>query len=275
MTSSAQTDLRRVTQEEKHQYQKALSFIILLIVTLVMVSVTFLNPFFMKGQIRSDSNQVVVVRQVNQHFNTLAKEIGARQTDDANLLTTKQTQPIADHIIDYTLKPWFKVNKLTLANDILYDINLNIDQGASSDAQLVQEKLKKQGSNAPYEVMDAFSLNTVTVGGNVAFGLLLLNIVLMIMAVISLRSLFNEIRAVFTKKMLIHVTTASIMWAGFWLILVAGIFALIPVIINVEGVAVLGYLLEIGSSIFLDFVIVGVLLYVFSAIPWKITSPNN
>ena len=65
------------------------------------------------------------------------------------------------------------------------------------------------------------------------------------------------------------------MWAGFWLMLSAGILAIIPVIFNVEGLAVLGYVLEIGSSIFLDFVIAGVILYILSAIPWEISSPNN
>lgn len=276
MANGARNDLRRVTQEQNSQYQKVLSFIIFLIVTLLMVTVTFLNPFFMKSQIRTSNNEAVVVRQVNMHFDTLAKEIGADNNGNANLLTTKQTQPIADHIIDYTLGTfWFKFNNVNLANQILYDIDLNIDQGASSDAQLVQQKLKKQGSNAPYEVVDAFSLNTIMVGSNVATALLLINIVLLVMAAISLRSLISDLKLKLNSKKLTHIITASTMWASFWLMLFAGIIALVPIIFNVREVAVLGYVLEISSGIFLDFVIVGVILYVISAIPWEFTSPNN
>ena len=95
------------------------------------------------------------------------------------------------------------------------------------------------------------------------------------MAIISLRSLISDMKLFFNSKMLTHEITASGMWAGFWLILIAGILAVIPVIFNVEGLAVLGFVLEISSSIFLDFVIVGVVLYILSAIPWEISSPNN
>lgn len=272
MANGARDDLRRVTQEQNDQYQKVLSFIIYLIVTLIMVTVTFLNPFFMKNQIRTDNNEAIIVRQVNKHFDTLANEIGANKNGNANLLTTKQTQPIADHIIDYTLGSFFKFNNLNLANQILYDIDLNIDQGASSDAQLVQQKLKKQGSNAPYEVVDAFSLNTMMVGSNVATALLLLNIIVLIMAAISLRSLISDLRTEMTSKKLTHTITGAAMWASFWLMLIAGIIALIPIVINVREIAVFGYILEISSSIFLDFVIVGVVLYILSAILWEFTA---
>ena len=230
----------------------------------------------MKGQIRSNSNEAVVVRQINKHFDALAEIIGANKNGNANLLTTKQTQPIADHIIDYTLGiPWFKFSNMKLAKQILHDIDLNVDQGVSSDAQLVQEKLKEQENNAPYDVIDAFNLNTVTLGGNVAFILLIVNVIILIMAIISLRSLISDMKLFLNSKMLTHEVTASGMWAGFWLILIAGVLAVIPVIFNVESLAVLGYVLEISSSIFLDFVIVGVILYILSAIPWEISSPNN
>lgn len=276
MANGARNGLRRVTQEQNGQYQKVLSFIIFLIVTLIMVTVTFLNPVFMKSQIRTSNNEAVVVRQVNTHFDTLAKEIGANNSSNANLLTNKQTQPIADHIIDYTLGTfWFKFSNINLANQILYDIDLNIDQGASSDAQLVQQKLKKQGSNAPYEVVDAFSLNTIMVGSNVATALLLINIVLLVMAAISLRSLIGELKLQLNSKKLAHVIAASTMWASFWLMLLAGMIALVPIVLNVREVAVLGYLLELSSSVFLDFVIVNVILYILSAILWEFTSPSN
>ena len=276
MANGARDGLHRISQEQNNQYKQVLSFIIFLIVSLTMITVTFLNPFFMKGQMRNSSNEAVVVRQINKHFDALAETIGANKNGNANLLTTKQTQPIADHIIDYTLgRPWFKFSNMKLAKQILHDIDLNIDQGASSDAQLVQEKLKEQENNAPFDVIDTFNLNTITLGSNIAFILLIVNVIILIMSVISLRSLISDMKIFLNSKMLTHEITASGMWAGFWLILIAGILAIIPVIFNVEGLAVLGYVLEISSSIFLDFVIVGVVLYILSAIPWEISSPNN
>ena len=276
MANGARDGLHRISQEQNNQYKQILSFIIFLIVSLTMITATFLNPFFMKGQIRNSSNEAVVVRQINMHFDALAETIGANKNGNANLLTTKQTQPIADHIIDYTLgRPWFKFSNMKLAKQILHDIDLNIDQGASSDAQLVQEKLKEQENNAPFDVIDTFNLNTITLGSNIAFILLIVNVIILIMSVISLRSLISDMKIFLNSKMLTHEITASGMWAGFWLILIAGILAIIPVIFNVEGLAVLGYVLEISSSIFLDFVIVGVVLYILSAIPWEISSPNN
>ena len=276
MANGARDGLHRINKEQNEDYKKVLSFIIFLIVSLTMITATFLNPFFMKGQIRSNSNEAVVVRQINKHFDALAEIIGANKNGNANLLTTKQTQPIADHIIDYTLgTPWFKFSNMKLAKQILHDIDLNVDQGVSSDAQLVQEKLKEQENNAPYDVIDAFNLNTITLGGNVAFILLIVNVIILIMAIISLRSLISDMKLFLNSKMLTHEVTASGMWAGFWLILIAGVLAVIPVIFNVESLAVLGYVLEISSSIFLDFVIIGVVLYILSAIPWEISSPNN
>ncbi|RMC60020.1 hypothetical protein F5ESL0260_00995 [Lactobacillus sp. ESL0260] len=276
MANGARDGLHRINREQNEDYKKVLSFIIFLIVSLTMTTATFLNPFFMKGQIRSNSNEAVVVRQINKHFDALAEIIGANKNGNANLLTTKQTQPIADHIIDYTLgTPWFKFSNMKLAKQILHDIDLNVDQGVSSDAQLVQEKLKEQENNAPYDVIDAFNLNTITLGGNVAFILLIVNVIILIMAIISLRSLISDMKLFLNSKMLTHEVTASGMWAGFWLILIAGVLAVIPVIFNVESLAVLGYVLEISSSIFLDFVIIGVVLYILSAIPWEISSPNN
>ncbi|WEV39920.1 hypothetical protein [Lactobacillus sp. ESL0681] len=276
MANRAQTELPKVSQPQNNQYKKVLPFLILLIVTLTMITVTFLNPYYMKGQIRSDNNQAVVVRQVNQHFDALAEAIGADEDgNSANLLTNKQTQPIADHIIDYTLGlHWFKFNNLTLAKQILHDIELNIGQGASSDAQLVQAKLKKLANNAPYEVIDTFSLNTITLGANIAVMVLLINIVLLVAAIASLYSLISEMRERFSAKELWHRITAAGMWGGFWLMLTAGVLALIPVVCNVADLAVFGYLIEISSSVFLNFVIVGVIIYVLSAIPWEITSNN-
>ena len=276
MVDNARTDLRRINHEQNNQYKRILAFIIFLIVTLIMITGTFLNPFFMKKQIRTSNNQAVIVRQVNGNFDNLADIIGANHEANANLLTVKQTQPIADHVIDYSLGlHWFKVNNVGLAKQILHDINLNIDEGSSSDAQQVEAKLKKQKNNAPYAVISAFNLNTVTLGANIAVMLFLVNIIIVVVTIISMLSLISDMRSRTTIKALVHDCMAAGMWAGFWMIVIFIVLALIPVVFNVESLATFGYLIEISSSIFLDNVVAGVIIYILCAIPWQITSANN
>ena len=72
-------------------------------------------------------------------------------------------------------------------------------------------------------------------------------------------------------RMLIHDIAAAGMWAGFWVILISGLLAVVPVIFDVDNIE-LGFLLEIGSSVFLEYVITGVVMYVICAIPWQATS---
>ncbi|BAQ56541.1 hypothetical protein [Lactobacillus acetotolerans] len=276
MVDNARTDLRRINHEQNNQYKRILAFIIFLIVTLIMITGTFLNPFFMKKQIRTSNNQAVIVRQVNGNFDNLADIIGANHEANANLLTVKQTQPIADHVIDYSLGlHWFKVNNVGLAKQILHDINLNIDEGSSSDAQQVEAKLKKQKNNAPYAVISAFNLNTVTLGANIAVMLFLVNIIIVVVTIISMLSLISDMRSRTTIKALVHDCMAAGMWAGFWMIVIFIVLALIPVVFNVESLATFGYLIEISSSIFLDNVVAGVIIYILCAIPWQITSADN
>lgn len=145
MVNGSRADLRRMDQEQNSQYKRMLAFVIFVIVTLIMITTTFLNPFFMKGQIRTSNNRAVIVRQVNGHFDRLADLIGADHEGDSNLLTVEQTEPIADHVLDYTLGVHLiKVSNLNLAKQILNDINGSIDKGASSDAQVVSKKLKRR-----------------------------------------------------------------------------------------------------------------------------------
>ena len=74
-----------------------------------------------------------------------------------------------------------------------------------------------------------------------------------------------------STRVLIHNATAAGMWAGFWLILISGLLALVPVIFDVDNIE-FGSILEIGSSVFLEYVIVGAIIYVICAIPWQATS---
>lgn len=276
MVEQSRADLRRLSQEQNHEYKRTLAFVIFLIVGLAMITSTFLNPAFMKKQIRTSSNEAVIVRQVNANFDGLSQLIGADHEENSNLLTSKQTNPIADHIIDYTLGfHWFKVSNENLAKEILDDIEDNVGNGTSSEAQTIYNKLKKQKSKT-YVIIQAFDLNVVTLGANIAMILLVVNIIIILVTIVTLISLINDMRTRLKVKALIHAITGAGMWAGFWLILISGLIAVIPVFFNVETPAfgAFGYLLEISSGVFLEFVIAGAIMYVICAIPWQLSTTN-
>lgn len=272
MVEGKRADLRRMGYEQNNQYKRLLAFVIFLIAALSLITATFLNPIFMKKQIRTSYNRAVVVRQVNKNYDSLADLINADSEDNSNLLSDTQTQPIADHIIDYSLGiHWFKVTSLPLANQILSDIDQGIAKGSSSGAQEVNRKLKKQGTNAPYAIIKAFNLSVITLGANIAGLLFIVNLIIIIVTIITMVSLLNDMKSRATIRMVIHDTMAAGMWAGFWLILISGLLALVPVIFNVDNIE-FGFLLEIGSSVFLEYVIAGVVIYIICAIPWQITA---
>lgn len=272
MVEGRRADLRRMGSEQNAQYKRILAFVIFLTAALSLITATFLNPHFMKGQIRTSYNRAVIVRQVNKNFDNLADLVNARSEDNANLLAEAQTEPIADRMIDYALGiHWFKVSNLSLAQQILNDIDQGIDKGSSTGAQIINRKLKKQGSSAPYAIIKAFNLNVVTLGANIAGLLLMVNIIIVIVTIISLFSLINDMRSKTNLRLLIHDIAAAGMWAGFWLILISGLLALVPVIFDVDNVE-FGFLLEISSSVFLEYVIAGVIIYIICAIPWQVTS---
>lgn len=272
MVEGKRADLRRMGYEQNNQYKRLLAFVIFLIAALSLITATFLNPIFMKKQIRTSYNRAVVVRQVNKNYDSLADLINADSEDNSNLLSDTQTQPIADHIIDYSLGiHWFKVTSLPLANQILSDIAQGIAKGSSSGAQEVNRKLKKQGTNAPYAIIKAFNLSVITLGANIAGLLFIVNLIIIVVTIITMVSLLNDMKSRATIRMVIHDTMAAGMWAGFWLILISGLLALVPVIFNVDNIE-FGFLLEIGSSVFLEYVIAGVIIYIICAIPWQITA---
>ncbi|WP_431462872.1 hypothetical protein QU408_00675 [Lactobacillus crispatus] len=272
MVEGKRADLRRMGYEQNNQYKRLLAFVIFLIAALSLITATFLNPIFMKKQIRTSYNRAVVVRQVNKNYDSLADLINADSEDNSNLLSDTQTQPIADHIIDYSLGiHWFKVTSLPLANQILSDIDQGIAKGSSSGAQEVNRKLKKQGTNAPYAIIKAFNLSVITLGANIAGLLFIVNLIIIIVTIITMVSLLNDMKSRATIRVVIHDTMAAGMWAGFWLILISGLLALVPVIFNVDNIE-FGFLLEIGSSVFLEYVIAGVIIYIICAIPWQITA---
>lgn len=112
-------------------------------------------------------------------------------------------------------------------------------------------------------------------GANIAVMLFLVNIIIVVVTIISMLSLISDMRSRTTIKALVHDCMAAGMWAGFWMIVIFIVLALIPVVFNVESLATFGYLIEISSSIFLDNVVAGVIIYILCAIPWQITSADN
>lgn len=86
MVEGKRADMRRMGHEQNAQYKRVLAFVIFLIATLALITATFLNPIFMKKQIRTSYNQAVVVRQVNKDFDNLADLVDARKEDNSNLL---------------------------------------------------------------------------------------------------------------------------------------------------------------------------------------------
>lgn len=116
----------------------------------------------------------------------------------------------------------------------------------------------------------------VTLGANICSLLFIVNVVIIVITFISLISLISDMKSKSSLKALIHDITAAGMWSGFWIILIFGLLSIIPIFFNLESLLLgdVGYWIEIASSIFLDFVIVGVVMYVVCAIPWQSTTPN-
>ncbi|WP_212781392.1 hypothetical protein [Lactobacillus corticis] len=275
MAGASRAEVHRMNQGQNKQYKRVLALILFLGIGLGLVTGTFLNPSFMKGQITSNNNSAVIARQINGHFNALADYVGADAADDTNLLSEKEALPIANHVIDYVLGiHWLKTNSSSLAKTIYNDIQKDVTSDSSTDAQGIKKQLKEHQSSAVAYVTAAFDLSLVMLGANLVTILLVINIVIIVSVIIMLLSMIREMREMLSTRSMIHTIVAAGMWAAGWLILLSGIMAIIPVLFNVEAwnLGGVGYLIEIASSTFLDFVIVGTVLYIVCAIPWQATA---
>ncbi|QNQ81043.1 hypothetical protein [Lactobacillus sp. PV034] len=273
----SRVELRRIDQEESRHDKRALIFIMFTIITLVFSLFTFMNPAFMKKQIAKESNSVVVERFVNEKFDDFAELVGADRNGDANnLLTTKQTQPIADALVDYTLGVhWFKAENASLANEIRYVILHKIDDNSSVEAKSVQKQLKKFSRSGTYTIITGFDLAAVTLCANIETLFLVINLVIIFMCLLAGWSLIKNLKQQVALRQLTHIITAAGMWTGTLLIVIYALLALIPLIFNVEGLIFsIGYFLEIASGIFLELVIVGVALFIISTITWELSDPK-
>ena len=275
MVEGSRSELRRLDQAQTTNYKRSLTFIIFTIITLTFSLFTFMNPGFMKNQIAKESNSVVAERFVNQRFDNFAETIGAeRQGNVSNLLTVTQTQPIADAMIDYTLGiHWFRAENASLAKQIRKVILTKIDDNSSTEAKSVQNKLKKYNQSGIYSVITGFELAQTTLATNVETLFLVINIVVIVMCLLAGYSILREMHDLLPTKRLIHLVTSAGMWTGGLLIVIFALFALVPLIFNVEGLILnIGYFLEIASGIFLELVIIGAGVFIISTIVWQLTS---
>ena len=275
MVEGSRSELRRLDQAQTTHYKRSLTFIIFTVITLTFSLFTFMNPGFMKNQIAKESNSVVAERFVNQRFDNFAETIGAeRQGNVSNLLTVTQTQPIADAMIDYTLGiHWFRAENASLAKQIRKVILTKIDDNSSTEAKSVQNKLKKYNQSGIYSVITGFELAQTTLAANVETLFLVINIVVIVMCLLAGYSILREMHDLLPTKRLIHLVTSAGMWTGGLLIVIFALFALVPLIFNVEGLILnIGYFLEIASGIFLELVIIGAGVFIISTIVWQLTS---
>lgn len=275
----ARTSARRKRGEEEEifdnalEYKRPMAFVAFLLVSLLLVRGTFLNPSFMKQTIKTESNTVIISKQINSHFNRLTTIVNGN-SDDENLLSDEQALEVADLIIDYKYGfHLIQTSDTALANQIKQVI-LKSEKTDSSQVATVRKKLKKQKTSATYIVANAFDLATVLLEANLVTIVRLVAVIVIILCIVAIVSIFKEAFKSHTKRAVIHDLTAGLMWTAFWLMLIYGLMALVPIFFDTSVITALdlGYWLEIASGVFLNYVIVGAALYVISAIPWQVTS---
>ena len=122
-------------------------------------------------------------------------------------------------------------------------------------------------------MITGFELAQTTLATNVETLFLVINIVVIVMCLLAGYSILREMHDLLPTKRLIHLVTSAGMWTGGLLIVIFALFALVPLIFNVEGLILnIGYFLEIASGIFLELVIIGAGVFIISTIVWQLTS---
>ncbi|MBD5430017.1 hypothetical protein [Lactobacillus sp.] len=277
MVAGSRSELRRIDQAQNAHNKRSLVFIIFTVITLGFSLLTFMNPNFMKKQLAKESNAVVAERFVNERFDNFAETIGAdRNGDTSNILTEKQTKPIANAMVDYTLGiHWFRAENASLAEKIRQVILKKIDGNSSQEAQSVKSHLKKYNNRGIYSVITGFNLSSVTLSANIETLFVVINALIIMMCLLSLFSVIRNMTTLLSKKGIVHAIMGAIMWVGALFMIIYGLLAAVPLIFNVEGLIFsIGYFLEVASGIFLELVIVGVILFVISTILWQLTTED-
>lgn len=277
MVAGSRSELRRIDQAQNAHNKRSLVFIIFTVITLSFSLFTFMNPNFMKKQLAKESNAVVAERFINERFDNFAETIGAdRNGDTSNILTEKQTKPIANAMVDYALGVhWFRAENASVAEQIRQVILKKIDSNASQEAKSVKSHLKKYNSRGIYSIINGFNLSSMTLIANIETLFLVVNAIVIIMCLLSLFSVVRSMNSLLSKKGLIHAFMAATMWTGALMIIIYGLLAAVPLIFNVEGLIFgIGYFLEVASGIFLELVIIGVILFVISTVLWQLTTED-
>lgn len=275
MVQATRSEVRRLDAVQNRTYKRSLIAIIFLVVTLVMTTLTLMNPGFMKGIARTSSGQAVIDRQINAKFDRLAVLLNGKKDGNTNLLTSSQTSALADELTDYTLGiHWFKTDNTALAKQLLRTIKSEVNDESTTEAQNIRDGLKKQGDSAVYTVITAFYLSDVTQKANLDTMFLIINVVLIIVLILSFISILLEMNDKLSKRAIIHEVTASGMWTGALMMILFVLLAMIPLIFNVEAITILdlGYEIELASSVFLEYVMVGAIIFIISTIPWQLSS---
>lgn len=267
--------LHRLDEERVQHDKRSLAFIIFSVIGLVFIIATFMNPVFMKHHVAQGNSSVVVEQSVNRKFDRFARVIGAASAGDQNMLTSKQTQPLADAMLDYELGlHWFKADPTDLAQQVEGILKSKIDDNASTEAKAVKQALKKRAANAIYAIEVGFNLSGAVLAANLETLFLVIDLVLLFLCIVAATSIRQELRANFSGRARWHLLTAAAMWAGFWLMAIFVLLAALPMLLDLSNLSLLGYLLEIASGVFLELVIVGAVLFVAAAIPWQLTGDN-
>lgn len=264
-------DLRRFDEKQNKHFRRSLIVSLFFIIVLTFASLTLMNPAYMKNAIKSSSTSSVVEREVNENFDTLAALVGADKEDRVGILTTDQTQAIAEDIIDYTLGVhWFRQDGNQIVQTINQTILSEINAGSSTQARSVEKKLRQQ-TNPEYAVGTAFSVPILNLQANLNTLFIFVNLSLILICVMVFISTIQEMWNKSAKRVIVHDITGSGIWSGVWIIVIFGFLAVLPNIVNLENLPVkgLGYWLEIASPTFLELVVVGVLFFVITAIPWQ------
>lgn len=277
MEVGSRRELRRINHAQNlhNKYSLIISFFILL--TLAFSLLTFMNPNFMKKQLAKENNSVVVERYLNNKFDNFADSINAnRDGDTSNILTTKQTKPIANAMIDYTLGiHLFRTENASVAQKIKAVIFNKINDNSSTEAQSVKKILKKNNTQGIYAIITGFNLSNLTLAANIETLFVLINALLIILCIISLISVIKNMTLHLSGKKFFHTLSGAGMWTGSLCIVIYGILALLPLLFSIESLPLaIGYWLEVASGIFLELVIIGVILFIISTIAWQLTSVN-
>lgn len=277
MEVGSRSELRRINHAQNLHNKNSLILSFFILLTLVFSLVTFMNPNFMKKQLAKENNSVVVERYINNKFDNFADLINAnRNGDTSNILTTKQTKPIANAMIDYTLGfHLFRTENASVAQEIKTVIFTKINDNSSTEAQSVKKILKKNNTQGIYAIITGFNLSNLTLAANIETLFVLVNSLLSILCFISLISVIKNMTLRLSGKAFFHALSSAGMWVGALCILIYGILALTPLLFNVESLPLaIGYWLEIASGIFLELVIIGVGVFIISTICWQLTSSN-